>query len=30
MLEKELKILEINKEKVIQKLEVLGAKKKFE
>lgn len=30
MLEKELKILEINKEKVIQKLEALGAKKKFE
>lgn len=30
MLEKELKILEIDKEKLIQKLEELGAKKKFE
>ena len=30
MLEKEIKILEINKEKVIEKLLFLGAKKKFE
>jgi hypothetical protein len=30
MLEKEIKILEINKEKLIEKLLSFGAKKKFE